>query len=83
MIPEEVRALSGFFDFALVISWTLFGFTAANMWLLGSKRREGFIVGLAAQPIWLVFDWHVGAYGLMPLALILGGLYLRGVCEVG
>jgi hypothetical protein len=49
-----------------------------NLWLLGNKRKEGFAVGLAAQPIWLVFDWHVGAYGLMPLALVLGWLYVSG-----
>ena len=70
-------------DSALLLSWALFGFTAANMWLLGNKRREGFIVGIVSQPVWLVFDWHVGAYGLMPLALILGGLYLRGYVKWG
>ena len=65
-------------DGALLLSWTLFGFTATNLWLVGNKNRTGFIVGLAAQPVWLVFDFMVGAYGLMPLAIILGWLYVRG-----
>ena len=60
------------------VPWILSAFTCLNIWLVGSKRREGFVVGLVAQPIWLAFDWHVGAYGLMPLALVLGWLYVRG-----
>ena len=63
---------------ALILSWALCAFTVANIWLVGSKRREGFLVGLAAQPVWLVFDLWTGAYGLMPLALVLGFLYVRG-----
>jgi hypothetical protein len=61
-----------------VVPWVLSAFTVAGLWLLANRRREGFAVGLTAQPIWLVFDWHVGAYGLMPLALVLGFIYVKG-----
>lgn len=60
------------------VPWILSVFTCVNLWLLGEKRRSGFVVGLCAQPIWLVFDYAVGAYGLMPLGLVLGWLYVRG-----
>lgn len=65
-------------DIAFALSTLLMCMTVLNIALLAEKRREGFIVGMVAQPIWLLFDWHVGAYGLMPLALVLGGLYVRG-----
>jgi hypothetical protein len=61
-----------------IMPWVLTGFTCVNLWLLGRQRRSGFIVGLAAQPLWLAFDYAVGAYGLMPLALVLGWLYVDG-----
>ena len=34
--------------------------------------------GLFSQLLWIVFDLLTGAYGLLPLALILGVLYVRG-----
>lgn len=52
--------------------------TCLNIWLAGRLDRRGFAVGLAAQPVWLAFDYHVGAYGLMPLAIVLGYLYIKG-----
>ena len=60
------------------LPWLLSAGTVLNIWLLANKRREGFLVGLAAQPVWLVLDWQVEAYGLMPLALVLGYLYIKG-----
>lgn len=66
-----------------VLSSVLMAMTVVNLALIAEKRREGFLVGIAAQPIWLVFDAVTGAYGLMPLALVLGGLYLRGWVKWG
>lgn len=60
------------------LPWLLSAGTCLNIWLLGRKNRSGFLVGLAAQPVWLVFDYAVGAYGLMPLAGVLGWLYISG-----
>lgn len=62
----------------MIVSWVLSAGTCLNIWLLGRKHRGGFLVGLAAQPVWLYFDYRAGAYGLMPLALILGYLYVQG-----
>lgn len=60
------------------MSWALFAMTAANMWLVSEKRRSGFLVGLVAQPLWMVFDLYTGAYGLLPLAPIMSLILLRG-----
>lgn len=65
-------------DSVQVLSWLLMCMTVVNLALVAEKRREGFIVGIVSQPIWLVFDALTGAYGLMPLAVILGALYVRG-----
>ena len=62
----------------LILSWVLMGMTVTNIALVAEKKRAGFIVGLVSQPVWLVFDAITGAYGLMPLALVLGALYVRG-----
>lgn len=59
----------------LALSWALCVFTISGIELVGRKQRVGFLVGIAAQVPWLVFDALTGAYGLMPLALILGWRY--------
>jgi hypothetical protein len=66
-----------------VLPWVLMGWTVLTMWLLAEKKRIGFLSGLASQALWLVFDWHVAAYGLMPLALILGFIYIKGYRKWG
>lgn len=61
-----------------VVPWVLAVWTVVTLELVAHLRRIGFISGLASQALWLVFDWHVGAYGLMPLALVLGWRYVSG-----
>src|ERR1044072_251586 len=51
-----------------VVPWVLSSWTVLTMFLLSEKNRYGFMSGLASQVLWLAFDWHVEAYGLMPLA---------------
>lgn len=43
-----------------------------------TAARLACVSGFAAQGLWLYFDWLTGAYGLMPLALTYGALYIRG-----
>ena len=59
-----------------IIPWVLMAWTVLTLELVGRMHRIGFISGLASQGLWLVFDWHVGAWGLIPLALILGWRYI-------
>lgn len=65
------------------IPWILMAWTVCTMVLLAERHRVGFMSGLASQALWLVFDWQVGAYGLMPLAVILGSVYVRGYVKWG
>ena len=60
------------------VPWVLMAWTVITLELVARMHRIGFISGLASQALWLVFDWHVGAWGLMPLALILGWRYIVG-----
>lgn len=60
------------------LPWLLSASTCANLWLLGSRRRAGFLVGLAAQPAWVAFDVSVHAYGLLPIGAVLAVVYVRG-----
>lgn len=61
------------------IPWILAGWTVANMWLAGSLNPLAWWSGIASQVLWLYFDWQVGAYGLMPLAIILTVVYWRNL----
>jgi|CXWL01.1.fsa_nt_gi hypothetical protein len=54
----------------LTIGLQTHGSAALAMWASAS--------GLLSQLLWIVFDLLTGAYGLLPLALILGVLYVRG-----
>ena len=60
----------------LALSWLLCGLTVTSIELIGRRHRAGFLVGIGAQVPWLVFDYVTGAFGLMPLAVILGWRYL-------
>jgi hypothetical protein len=66
----------------LVISAVLTVWSALTLWLTtaGTPRmaQAGCISGLACQGLWITFDVLTGAYGLLPLALVFGTLYVRG-----
>jgi hypothetical protein len=60
-------------------SWALMGITATQMWLAGNGNRAAWFLGIGSQSVWLFFDYLVGAYGLMPLAVILSFIYIRNL----
>jgi hypothetical protein len=66
----------------LVISAVLTVWSAITLWLTttGSPRMAqlGCVSGLMCQGLWIAFDVLTGAYGLLPLALVFGTLYVRG-----
>lgn len=65
------------------VPWILSAWTMLTTFLLTEKRRSGTISGLVSQLLWLAFDYHVGAWGLMPLSLFLGAIYIRGWVRMG
>ena len=66
----------------LIISLVLTAWSAATLLLTthGTARLAmwGCLCGFACQGLWIVFDLMTGAYGLLPLALVYGSLYVRG-----
>lgn len=62
-----------------VTSWFLMGWTVLNMWLIGNKTVWAWYSAIASQAVWLYFDYLVGAYGLMPLAVVLTVIYVRNI----
>ena len=62
----------------LAISLVTSAMTILMMYLLGSKRRIGFAVSLANQPLWLAIALLTGAYGLLPLQVVMTILAIRG-----
>lgn len=61
------------------IPWILAAWTVATMWLAGNKNPLAWYSGIASQLLWLYFDYTVQAWGLMPLAVILTGVYWRNL----
>ncbi len=53
--------------------------TLAGMWLAGSHRWEGWLVGLLNQVLWIAFIVAFGAWGLLPLSLALIVVYTRNL----
>lgn len=52
--------------------------TILMMYLLGSKRRSGFLVSLVNQVNWAVLNIMTGAYGLLVLTVVMTYLAIRG-----
>ena len=61
------------------IPWLLAGWTVTTMWLAGNKSVWAWYSGIASQALWLVFDYQVKAWGLMPLAVVLTAVYGRNL----
>lgn len=53
--------------------------TLVGMWLAGSKRWEGWLVGLCNQGLWLAFIVAFSAWGLLPLSVALTVVYSRNL----
>jgi hypothetical protein len=66
----------------LLVSVTLTVWSALTLILTthGTPKAAmfGCVSGLLCQGLWIVFDLMTGAYGLLPLALVYGTLYVRG-----
>lgn len=62
-----------------LLSWSLGILTVVNMWLAGNKNPWAWRLGIGSQAVWLWFDWIVGAWGLMPLAIVLSVVYWRNL----
>ena len=52
---------------------------AFGMWLAGRDSYKGWAVGLAIQPVWVVFFVVVGSYTGLLAPLLYGSVYARNL----
>ncbi|GEA79950.1 hypothetical protein [Cellulomonas uda] len=50
-----------------------------GIFLAGSGRKVGWLIGLLIQPVWMVFAVVTGSWGLIPLAVGYGVVYGRNL----
>lgn len=58
-------------------SWSLTALGLVGLWLAGSKRRVGWVFGIAVQPVWIVFAIATHQYGFVLSAAMYGLVYAR------
>ena len=46
--------------------WLLSAMTCAMLWLMGSRSKWGPRIGLASQPLWIVYCILTHQWGLLP-----------------
>lgn len=57
-----------------MLSWLGAGLTLASVWLVGRHDWRGWVVGLVAQAVWIVFALRVGDGGLLFVEIALGAI---------
>ncbi len=60
------------------IDWLVLVLVLIQMWLLGSRRKSGFLVGILATCFGMVFSYMSGSAGNAALGLCLFYLHARG-----
>lgn len=53
--------------------------TVYNMYLAGNKDHRAWVLGIFNQFIWLAFIVSFGAWGLLPLTMVLTVMYARNL----
>lgn len=59
------------------MDWIVSGLALYSMWLLGHKRRSGWLYRAASQGIWIALAIRKELWGFLPLAVFAGVLALR------
>lgn len=65
---------------AAIVFWLPFLLSAITVWMTlmaGNLHRSAWLVGLANQALWLVWIVAAGAWGLIPLNIVLWVVYSR------
>jgi hypothetical protein len=58
-------------------SWLLTAVGVAGLWLAGSKRNIGWLIGLAAQGLWVAYALATRQYGFLVSAACYATVYFR------
>jgi len=65
---------------AQIVFWLPFLLSAITVWMTfmaGNMHRSAWLVGLFNQALWLVWIIAAGAWGLLPLNIVLWIVYAR------
>ena len=57
--------------------------TFIAIYLVGSKKRYGFMIGLVGNSLWMLYSVWAVAPAIFIVNLVLGILYLRGYIKWG
>lgn len=63
-----------------IVFWLPFLLSAITVWMTlmaGNLHRSAWLVGLCNQALWLVWIVAAGAWGLIPLNVVLWVVYVR------
>ena len=63
---------------AVAVQLALSALGLASCWLLGSKRRAGWAVGLVLNLAWTVYATVTAQWGLLPAEVVFAALNARG-----
>lgn len=58
-------------------SWILTAMGVFGLYLAGSGKRQGWLVGLTTQIVWLIFGLTTQQYGFVVSAFVYAAVYLR------
>lgn len=58
-------------------SWLLTAVGVTGLYLAGSKKRLGWLVGIGAQGLWIAYALATEQYGFLASALAYGAVYVR------
>jgi len=63
----------------IALSWLLSAMTCAMLWSMGNRSKWGPRIGLASQPLWIVYCVLSKQWGLLPGVLIYTVIQLRNL----
>jgi len=63
----------------MIWSFVLTGIGVLGLYIAGSKSLWGWAIGLAAQPLWIIFAVVTEQYGFIISGLIYGWVYARNL----
>lgn len=58
-------------------SWVLTIIGITGWWMVGSRRRSGFVVGMGVQVLWIVYAVTTRQWGFVASAFLYGSVAAR------
>lgn len=58
-------------------SYVLAAVGLTGLYLTGNMKSVGFLVGVAAQGLWIGYAIHTQQWGFIPMSLVYGAMYWR------